>query len=75
MKKSKSQQVIDYLEKGNSLTKKECYQMFSLWNLGHEIYKLRKRFGQDYIITLMLTTVLGAEYASYKINPEYLYHV
>lgn len=67
-RKSKIQKITDYLEKGNSLTKKECLLNFSYWNLGDVIFKLRKEHGPGYVITTMKKTLYGEEYAEYALS-------
>jgi uncharacterized protein YpiB (UPF0302 family) len=63
---AKSKKVIEYLLKGNSLTKKECVQVFNYWNLSDIIMKLRRK--GHCIQTTMKQTRSGAYYAEYKLR-------
>lgn len=66
MKTPKSKKVIEHLESGKSLSKLECFKLYSYWNLSDIILKLRKRYGYNYIETTMQKTTTGSEYAVYK---------
>ena len=36
-------QILKYLQEGNTLSKQEALRMFSCWNSGDVIYRLRKK--------------------------------
>ncbi len=52
--KSKKAKVLAWLQEGNSITQLEALRMFGSFRLGDIIFKLRKQYGQDYIITTMI---------------------
>ena len=69
-KESKRQKVIRHLLSGVPLTKLECFRLYSYWNLGDVVYKLRvgKIDGRRHDIkTTMHKTTTNSEYAEYRL--------
>ena len=52
--KSKKAKVLAWLQKGHSITQLEALKMFGSLRLGDIIFQLRRKYGQDYIITTMI---------------------
>jgi len=66
---SKINEIHNYLKTGQSLTKLQCIEMFGYINLGDVVHVLRKRYGYDYIQTIMKRSLkTGKRFASFSIN-------
>ena len=53
--KSQKEQVLSWLRKGHTLTALQCLNKFGSMRLGAYIYDMRQEYGQDYVMTEMIT--------------------
>ena len=63
---SQSKQILEYLQKGNSLTPLEALKMFDCMRLGARVYDLKNQ-GYNIVTEMVKDEKSGKKYASYRL--------
>lgn len=63
---AQSKQILEYLQKGNSLTPLEALKMFDCMRLGARVYDLKNQ-GHDIVTEMVTDAKSGKKYASYRL--------
>ena len=63
---AQSKQILEYLQKGNSLTPLEALKMFDCMRLGARVYDL-KRQGHEIVTEMVKDEKSGKKHASYRL--------
>ena len=63
---AQSKQILEYLQKGNSLTPLEALKMFDCMRLGARVYDLKSQ-GHEIVTEMVKDEKSGKKYASYRL--------